>query len=169
MKEIYILVTDGTHAIFLDSVDSKGLSLINHTIWPITRPQTKSNWANSIFKHATYGLYELKSIEKRHKPFGLPNKAIFIVSKMSYEDMSNIVKDCHKIRQWHTYHAGYKCPWQLKISTLHDSLDSYQLNSAHCIRAYLEHVPREFQLFENPNLVSETSLPSVHITKDDAS
>jgi hypothetical protein len=139
MKHVYILVTDGQSGLFLQEQQTRRVSLINHTIWPIIKPMTSVHWPVALVKHATYGLFDISGrYEWSPRPFGLPSGTSFVVARVSTDELKRMVQDSERIYTWHRYNAKFVCPWKLKLIALDLSLDQMDLMTAHCIKAFHE-------------------------------
>jgi hypothetical protein len=138
MKKVYILITDGQH--FLALSHAGGSSLPNHTFWPLTRTVVAHHWPSAIVKHVTYGTLDITSkYTWSERPFGLSNDTSFVVARLNFLELQHVVQTHDKIFKWHKHNASFTCTWRLKLYSLHDvSFDTFDLPSAHCIKAFQE-------------------------------
>lgn len=141
-KGLYALLTDGTRGLFIDT--SSGLTLPNHTHWPIARKPKKIGWAIALLDHVVYGLLdalltdEIKS-KRQPRPFGLSKTTNFYTVHIQPDVLDHVCSQQKAVWRWHHYHGanGSSGAFKVKIEMLSTCLDKFDLNSAHCVRSHV--------------------------------
>ena len=154
-KGLYALLTDGIRGLFIDT--SSGLTLPNHTHWPIARKPKKIGWAIALLDHVVYGLLdallmdEIKA-KRQPRPFGLSKTTNFYTVHIKPDVLDHVCSQQKAVWRWHYYHGanganganGYSAAFKVKIEMLSACLDKFDLNSAHCVRSHVaNHNPVE--------------------------
>lgn len=133
-RGLYALLTDGSRGLFLDT--SSGLTIPNHTHWPIARKPKKTGWALALLDHVVYGLLGTNIKSKRQsRPFGLQKHVNFYSIQVDSHTLDSLFEQQKAVWRWHHYHGAYDGPFKLKVESLETSLDKFDLNSAHCVRS----------------------------------
>jgi hypothetical protein len=140
MRNLYLLVSDGTRGLFLDSKGQVSLPCKTH--WPHMRKPPKS-WATPLLQHVTYGLFSL-DFTRHPRPFGLPKDAAFKSATVDSQTLDDMLRALLNVRRWHHHHASYECPWRPKLFDLTTTVSD--LPSCHCLRAYLSSMTQEASL-----------------------
>lgn len=133
MKEVHVLVTDGTRGLFVEA--TSGLSLLNYKHWPVYKKPLKTHWPCAIANHVTYNLMGPRKASKVARPFGLSKKASLYSIQLDSDDLEALVDNCKAVWRWHSLHGPFVGPFKLKLVALDVPIENFELITAHCIRS----------------------------------
>jgi hypothetical protein len=147
MKELYIIVSDGTHCLYLD-VGNGTFELPSHKQWPMTRKPSRNHWPISVLEHVTYGLHTWTTYERLRRPFDTMTASIvyFPVSDVS---LKSLVAQCQTVYRWHYYYGPYEAPWKVKLAPLKDLVSKLDHTSFLALKA-LDQLDLERNVTYNP-------------------
>ena len=145
-RGLYVCITDSSRVLYLESSNTKLLSLANHSHWPMTKKRPSMQWHASLVRHISFHIWSKNhtmlgkgTFTKLKSPFGLPKKTNLYIFQFEPSALDTFYRTCTEVRTWQKHYAQYDVPWRFKILALSENAAHLDSMSSLCVHAIRRH------------------------------